>query len=185
MAERWERRRAQSASDTSTFQAEETQLTLRATSLCDCEEDVREPVAEQDGVATQTDLTSACVDGTREEQIGCHQVIREPQVPQLCVRTGSTKALYSLSLLFSLIRSLLHHTVIRVRYAAAASCFLLDTSCESPNRDPRDLTDLHGIASGISWWIFTAAVSLSHDHIINFPFFALAEVKSISLIGRY
>lgn len=51
-------------------------LTLRATSLSDCKEDVEEPVAEQD-VATQTDLTSTCIDSTREELVGCHWVIRD------------------------------------------------------------------------------------------------------------
>lgn len=33
--------------------------------------------AEQGGVATPTDITSACVDGTREELDRCHQVIRD------------------------------------------------------------------------------------------------------------
>ena len=77
VAERWERRRERRASDISTFHAEESQLTLRATSLSDCEEDAKKPVVEQDGVATQTDLTSACIDGTREELVGRYQVIRD------------------------------------------------------------------------------------------------------------
>ena len=75
-AERWERRRARMASDTSRFEAAETLLTLRATSTSECKQDVEEPMAEQDGVATQTDITSVCMDGTREELACCRQVIR-------------------------------------------------------------------------------------------------------------
>ena len=38
---------------------------------------MEEIVAEHDGVATQTDITSACIDGTRDELVSCHQVIRD------------------------------------------------------------------------------------------------------------
>ena len=95
-----------------------------------------------------------------------------PQVPQLYMGTGFTKALYSLSLLLLLFRSLLHHTDIRVRYAAAASCFLQDTSCKSPSRDPRDLVDLH--SSWPRWFGSSARISWVHS------VFAVLTVRSHS-----
>lgn len=61
----------------SRFEAAEALLTLGVTSTSDFEHDVEEPVTEQDGVATQTDITSACMDGTREELDGCCLVIRD------------------------------------------------------------------------------------------------------------
>ena len=76
-AERWERRRARTATgtDTSRTEAAEALLTLGATSSTpESGEDVEDPVA---GGSTQTDITSACMDGTREELDRSHQVIRD------------------------------------------------------------------------------------------------------------
>lgn len=76
-AERWERRRVRTAANMSRLEAAGTLLTLGVTSTSDLEHEVEEPTTEQDGVATQTDITSACMDGTREELDGCRQVIKD------------------------------------------------------------------------------------------------------------
>ena len=59
--------------DTSRFQVAQTHLTLGPTSASECEHNVEEPVAELHGVATQTDMSSVCIDGARDELHQSHQ----------------------------------------------------------------------------------------------------------------
>ena len=73
-AERSERRGARTASATRRFEVAQTLLTLGDSSTSEHEQDVEEPVVEQEGVATQT---SASMDDTREELDRCHQVIED------------------------------------------------------------------------------------------------------------
>ena len=76
-AERSERRGARTASATRRFEAAQTLLTLRDSSTSEHEQDMEEPVVEQEGVAIQTDITPASMDDTREELDRCLQVIED------------------------------------------------------------------------------------------------------------